>query len=217
LATGIVCGGAQGLAVTYLKVPPFVVTLGGLSAFRGMTLWVSRAAPISGFDSSVRWWGQGAIGPVPVPVILFLAAAVICHVVLSQTRYGRQIYAVGGNEEAAHLVGIANDRVLVSVYMIVGALAGLAGFILMGRLNTAEAVAGYGYELTVIAAVVIGGTSLFGGTGSVIGTIIGAVLIGVMVNGLVLMNVSSYIQQVVIGLMIIAAVAFDRFAALMRE
>jgi ribose/xylose/arabinose/galactoside ABC-type transport system permease subunit len=157
------------------------------------------------------------IGPVPVPVILFLGAAVICHVVLSQTRYGRQIYAVGGNQEAAHLVGIANDRIVVSVYVIVGALAGLAGFILMGRLNTAEAVAGYGYELTVIASVVIGGTSLFGGSGSVAGTMIGAVLIGVMVNGLVLLNVSSYIQQVIIGVMIIAAVGFDRFVASLRE
>jgi ribose/xylose/arabinose/galactoside ABC-type transport system permease subunit len=217
LATGAVCGGAQGIAITRLKVPPFVVTLGGLSAFRGLTLWVSGAGPISGFDPSIRWWGQGLIGPVPVPVILFLAAAVICHVVLSQTRYGRQIYAVGGNQEAAHLVGIANDRILVSVYVIVGALAGLAGFILMGRLNTAEAIAGSGYELTVIAAVVIGGTSLFGGSGSVAGTMIGAILIGVLVNGLVLLNVSSYIQQVIVGLMIVAAVGFDRFVASLRE
>jgi inositol transport system permease protein len=217
VATGAICGVAQGAAITQLKVPPFVVTLGGLSAFRGLTLWVSGAGPISGFDPSIRWWGQAAVGPVPVPVILFLVAAAICHVVLSQTRYGRQIYAVGGNQEAAHLVGIANDRILVSVYVIVGALAGLAGFILMGRLNTAEAIAGGGYELTVIAAVVIGGTSLFGGSGSVAGTMIGAILIGVMVNGLVLMNVSSYIQQVIIGLMIVAAVAFDRFVASLRE
>jgi len=217
LAVGALCGGAQGIAITRLKVPPFVATLGGLSAFRGLTLWVSGAAPISGFDPSVLWWGQGTIGPVPAPVILFLVAAVVCHVILSQTRYGRQIYAVGGNQEAAHLVGIANDRIVVSVYVIVGALAGLAGFILMGRLNTAEAIAGNGYELTVIAAVVIGGTSLFGGSGSVAGTMIGAVLIGVMVNGLVLMNVSSYIQQVIVGLMIVAAVAFDRFVASLRE
>ena len=217
LAVGALCGGVQGIAITRLKVPPFVVTLGGLSAFRGLTLWVSGAAPVSGFDFSVQWWGQGTIGPVPVPVILFLGAAAVCHVVLSQTRYGRQIYAVGGNQEAAHLVGIANDRIVVSVYVIVGALAGLAGFILMGRLNTAEAIAGSGYELTVIAAVVIGGTSLFGGSGSVAGTMIGAVLIGVMVNGLVLMNVSSYIQQVIVGFMIVAAVAFDRFVASLRE
>ena len=217
LAVGGLCGVAQGVAITRLKVPPFVATLGGLSAFRGLTLWVSGAAPVSGFDASIRWWGQGAFGPVPVPVILFIVAALVCHVVLSQTRYGRQIYAVGGNQEAAHLVGIANDRILVSVYVIVGALAGLAGFILMGRLNTAEAIAGSGYELTVIAAVVIGGTSLFGGSGSVAGTMIGAILIGVMVNGLVLMNVSSYIQQVIIGLMIVAAVAFDRFVASLRE
>jgi ribose/xylose/arabinose/galactoside ABC-type transport system permease subunit len=217
VAIGTLCGLIQGLGITRLKVPPFVVTLGGLSIFRGLTLWYSGGGPISGFDADLRWWGQGLVGPVPVPVILFLGAAVICHIVLRHTRYGRQVYAVGGNPEAARLSGLPVDRIILSVYVIVGFFSGLAGFVLDARLNSAEAVAGLGYELTVIASVVIGGTSLFGGAGSIAGTVIGATLIGVLVNGLVLNNVSSYIQQVIIGLIIILAVAFDRYVKTRRS
>ena len=216
IAIGVAGGLLQGLGITRLKVPPFVVTLGGLSAFRGLTLWYSNGGPISGFEADMRWWGQGQIGPVPVPVIIFLSAALICHIVLRYTRYGRHVYAVGGNAEAARLSGLSVDRITLSVYVVVGFFAGLAGFVLSARLNSAEAVAGMGYELTVIASVVIGGTSLFGGSGSIGGTVVGAVLIGVLVNGLVLNNVSSYIQQIIIGLIIIAAVAFDRFVKTQR-
>jgi len=132
--------------------------------------------------------------------------------VLTYTRFGRHVYAVGGNLEAARLSGLPVRRILVAVYVIVGFFAGLAGFMLSARLNSSEAVAGIGYELTVIASVVIGGTSLFGGSGSVAGTVIGSILIGVLINGLVLMNVSSYIQQIIIGVIIVLAVAFDQFA-----
>ncbi len=211
IGVGVLCGLIQGLGITRLKVPPFVVTLGGLSAYRGLTLWFSGGGPISGFEAPYRWWGQGMVGPVPVPVILFLGCAAVCHIVLRHTRYGRRVYAVGGNPEAARLSGLSVDRILLSVYVIVGFFAGLAGFVLSARLNSSEAVAGIGYELTVIASVVIGGTSLFGGQGSIMGTVVGATLIGVLVNGLVLNNVSSYIQQVIIGLIIISAVAFDRY------
>jgi inositol transport system permease protein len=216
IGMGLLGGFLQGLGITRLKVPPFVVTLGGLSAFRGLTLWFSGGGPISGFDADYRWWGQGLIGQVPVPVLLFLLTAILCHVILRHTRYGRHVYAVGGNPEAARLSGLNVDRIILSVYVIVGTLAGLAGFVLSARLNSAEAVAGIGYELTVIASVVIGGTSLFGGAGSIWGTVIGAILIGVLVNGLVLNNVSSYIQQIIIGLIIIAAVAFDRYVKTQR-
>ena len=149
---------------------------------------------------------------MPVPVIVFLAFAIIAHIVLTYTRFGRHVYAVGGNVEAARLSGLPVRRILVAVYVIVGFFSGLAGFMLSARLNSSEAVAGIGYELTVIASVVIGGTSLFGGTGGVIGTVIGSVLIGVLINGLVLMNVSSYVQQIIIGVIIVLAVAFDQFA-----
>ena len=208
---GVGAGVLQGLATTWLNVPPFVVTLGGLSAFRGAALLYSGGGPISAFDADYRFWGQGKLGPVPVPVLIFLGAALLCHIVLRHTRYGRHVYAVGGNVEAARLSGLDVRGLTLSVYVIVGFFAGLAGFVLSSRLNSSEAVAGAGYELTVIAAVVIGGTSLFGGIGGVAGTVVGAILIGVLINGLVLMNVSPYIQQIIIGVIIVLAVAFDRF------
>jgi ribose/xylose/arabinose/galactoside ABC-type transport system permease subunit len=212
MAVGLLGGLIQGTAITRLKVPPFVVTLGGLSVFRGLALMISASGPISGFDAAYRWWGQGRIGPVPVPVIIFLGIAAVAFVVLRYTRYGRQVYAVGGNREAARLSGVNVRRVLLSVYVVIGFLSGLAGFVLSARLNSSEAVAGIGYELNVIASVVIGGTSLFGGVGTIFGTVIGSILIGVLINGLVLMDVNPYVQQITIGLILVAVVAFDQFA-----
>jgi ribose/xylose/arabinose/galactoside ABC-type transport system permease subunit len=217
LAIGLLGGWLQGTAITRLKVPPFVVTLGGLTAFRGAALLFSGGGPISGFDASYSWWGQGRIGPVPIPALFFIGFAVIAHLVLRYTAFGRHVYAVGGNSAAAELMGVNVRRIITSVYVISGFFAGLAAFILSARLNSAEAVAGLGFELTVIAAVVIGGTSLFGGVGSVFGTVIGAMLIGVLSNGLVLLNVSSFIQQILIGFIIIAAVAFDKYAEARRQ
>jgi inositol transport system permease protein len=217
IAVGILGGLLQGIAITKLKVPAFVVTLGGMSVFRGAALLFASGGPISGFQPDYTWWGQGRIFSVPVPVIIFLVAAVIAHVVLSYTRYGRRVYAVGGNPEAARLAGVNVNWVIASVYVIMGFFAGLGAFVLSARLNSAEAVAGTGYELTVIASVVIGGTSLFGGSGSIFGTVIGTVLIGVLLNGLVLMNVNSYIQQIIIGVIIVLAVAFDTFAKSRRK
>jgi inositol transport system permease protein len=217
IAVGLLGGLLQGVAITKLKVPAFVVTLGGMSVFRGAALLFAAGGPISGFEPSFTWWGQGKILAVPVPVIIFLVAAVIAHVVLSYTRYGRRIYAVGGNPEAARLAGLNVTAIISSVYVIMGFFSGLGAFVLAARLNSAEAVAGTGYELTVIASVVIGGTSLFGGTGSIFGTVVGSLLIGVLLNGLVLMNVNSYIQQIIIGVIIVLAVAFDTFAKSRRR
>jgi inositol transport system permease protein len=209
---GVAGGWLQGQAITRFKVPPFVVTLGGMSVFRGAALLFAGGGPISGFDPNYVWWGQGKIGPVPVPVIIFVVFAILAHIVLRYTRYGRQVYAVGGNPEAARLSGLPVRRVIGSVYIIMGFFAGLGAFVLSARLNSSEAVAGIGYELTVIASVVIGGTSLFGGVGTIFGTVVGTVLIGVLLNGLVLMDISSYIQQIIIGVIIVLAVAFDTFA-----
>jgi inositol transport system permease protein len=217
IAIGLLGGLLQGVAITRLKVPAFVVTLGGMSVFRGAALLFAAGGPISGFQPDYTWWGQGRIAGVPVPVIIFLVSAVIAHVVLSYTRYGRRVYAVGGNPEAARLAGLNVNFVIGSVYVIMGFFAGLGAFVLSARLNSAEAVAGTGYELTVIASVVIGGTSLFGGSGSIFGTVIGTILIGVLLNGLVLMNVNSYIQQIIIGVIIVLAVAFDTFAKSRRK
>ena len=171
---GLLAGTVNGVCITKLKVPAFVVTLGGLSAYRGTALLVSDGGPISGFNEAYRWIGQGKIGMVPIPVIIFLVFIVLCHIVLKYTVYGRYIYSVGGNPEAARLSGINIDLIIISTYIITGFLVGLAAFILSARLNSAEAVAGMGYELNVIAVVVVGGTSLFGGRGNILGTIIGA-------------------------------------------
>jgi inositol transport system permease protein len=217
VAIGIAGGLIQGAAITKAKVPPFVVTLGGMSVFRGAALLISGGGPISGFAPEFQFWGQGRIWGIPTPVIIFIGFAILTHLVLRYTRFGRQVYAVGGNPEAARLSGLKVPRILLSVYVIMGFFSGLAGFVLAARLNSAEAVAGIGYELTVIASVVIGGTSLFGGVGTIFGTVIGVVLIGVLLNGLVLMNVSSYIQQIIIGLIIVLAVAFDTFAKSRRR
>ena len=217
IAVGLAAGAVQGLAITRLRVPPFVVTLGGLTAWRGAALLLSGGGPISGFTPEYTWWGQGRIEGVPVPVIIFLAAAVLAHVVLRHSRFGLHVYAVGGNTAASNLNGVNTRRVILLVYVIVGFTCGLASFLLSARLNSAEAVAGMGLELDVIAAVVIGGTSLFGGVGGVVGTVVGALLIGVLRNGLVLLNISPFIQQIVIGLILVAAVAFDQYAAARRR
>lgn len=211
-AAGALIGYCQGKAVTFFNIPSFIVTLGGMTIWRGATLILNDGSAISGFDPGYRWWGTGSIAAVPVPIMLFGLIAALGFVTQRYTRYGRYIYAVGGNPEAARLNGLDVPAIITSVYLIVGALAGLAGFLLSARLGAAEAVGGIGYELRVIASVVIGGTSLSGGRGGVGGTIIGALLIGVLTNGLVIMHVSSYWQQVVIGLIIVAAVAFDTYA-----
>jgi len=214
---GLLAGTLNGVCITKLKVPAFVVTLGGLSAYRGTALIVSDGGPISGFNEAYRWIGQGKIGMVPIPVIIFLVFIVLCHIVLKYTVYGRYIYSVGGNPEAARLSGINIDLIITSTYIITGFFVGLSAFILSARLNSSEAVAGMGYELNVIAIVVVGGTSLFGGMGSILGTIIGAMLFGVLQNGLVLLNVSSYIQQIIIGIILVLAVTFDKFSKSARQ
>ncbi|MEE5062708.1 ABC transporter permease [Pseudomonas frederiksbergensis] len=211
-AVGTMAGYLHGKVVTRFGVPAFIVTLGGLTVWRGATLIVNDGAPVSGFNEAFRWWGRGDVLGVPVPVLVFLVVALVGYVALRYTRYGRQVYAVGGNPEAARLSGLSVQSVVLSVYVITGFLAGLAGFLLSARLGSAEAVAGTGYELRIIASVVIGGTSLFGGLGGVGGTIVGALLIGVLINGLVIMNVSAYYQQVVIGIIIVLAVGFDTYA-----
>ncbi len=211
ILVGTAAGLLQGVTTTVFNVPPFVVTLGGMSLFRGITLLVGDGGPISGFDAGYRWWGRGDILGVPVPVVLFVCGTALAWYVLNYTRYGRSVYAVGANPEAARLSGINVKFVIASVYTITGFCAGLAGFVLSARLNSAEAVAGVGFELRVIASVVIGGTSLFGGIGSVLGTAAGALLIGVLLNGLVMLNVKPFWQQIVIGIIIVAAVAFDTY------
>ena len=212
VGVGLLIGFIHGFFIAKLHVPAFIVTLGGLGAWRGATLLWSNGQPISRFSDDFTYWGKESIGPVPILAIIFVALALIAHIVLKYTRYGRWIYALGGNAEAARLSGLNTTAITMSVYVISGFCAGLGGFLLTSRLNSAEQVAGQNFELQAIAAVVIGGTSLFGGEGGVIGTLIGALLIGILNNGLVQMNVSPYYQPIVIGGIIVLSVYIDQLA-----
>ena len=210
VGVGIALGLIQGFLIGKLGIPAFIVTLGGLGAFRGATLVWSGGQPISTFSDDFRYWGQGYVGRIPVPVIIFLAFVAVGHIVLKYTRYGRWIYALGGNREAARLSGLNTTLLTMSVYVISGFCAGLGGFLLTSRLNSAEQVAGQNYELQAIAAVVIGGTSLFGGEGGVLGAFVGALLIGTLNNGLVILGVSPNYQPIVIGGIIVLSVYLDQ-------
>ena len=210
IAVGLIIGLVHGIFIAYLRVPAFIVTLGGLGAWRGATLLWSSGQPISSFSKDFTHWGKGSVGEIPIPVIFFVGMVLVAHVVLRYTRYGRWVYALGGNAEAARLSGLNTRMITTSVYVISGLCAGISAFLLTSRLNSAEQVAGQNYELQAIASVVIGGTSLFGGAGGVLGTMIGAVLIGVLNNGLVQMNVSAYYQPIVVGVIIVLSVYVDQ-------
>ena len=207
---GVVIGLANGLLITSLRITPFIVTLGMLSVVRGLTLIVSEGRPVFGFPEGFNAIA-GRVGPVPTPALIAGALAVAAWFLLRFTRLGEYTYAIGGNEEATRLAGVAVDRSKVTVYVLCSSLAAVAGIVLTARLRNAEPNMATGYELDAIAATVMGGTSLFGGEGGVVGTVIGALIIATLRNGLTLLNVQSYYQPVAIGLVIILAVALDRF------
>ncbi|UCF39390.1 MAG: ABC transporter permease [Acidobacteriota bacterium] len=210
ILAGSGCGLVNGLIVTRGKVAPFIVTLGMLTVARGLALVVSGGRPVSNLSSSFTVLGGGAIIGIPIPVLILCVVAFASHVFLKRTRPGRYIYAVGGNEAAAYASGINVTAVKTLAYAVCGGLAGLAGIVLAARITTGQPNAGIAYELDAIAAAVIGGTSLSGGVGGIVGTLLGALLMGVLNNGLDLMNVSSYWQQIVKGLIIVGAVWFDQ-------
>ncbi len=209
LAAGLLCGAVNGALVTLGRLPPFIATLGMMSVARGAALMLSDGRPISGFPEALRALATGRVGGVPVPVLVMLAVYLVAHVVLSRTLLGRYTYAIGGNEEAAALSGIAVRWYKGAVYAISGLLSALTALVLVARLDSAQPIAGIMYELDAIAAVVIGGTSLLGGSGSVMGTLVGALIMAVLRNGLNLLGVSSYVQQVAIGVVIVVAVLVD--------
>lgn len=209
LCVGLACGLANGLLITKGKLPPFISTLGMMSVARGAALMVTQGRPISGFSESFRFIANGEIVHVPVSVILMIVVYILAHFVLTRTKLGRYTYAIGGNEEAAILSGVNVKFYKTVIYGICGMLSGLAAVILTARLNSAQPIAGIMYELDAIAATVIGGTSLMGGEGRILGTLIGAFIMGVLRNGLNLLGVSSFIQQIVIGSVIIIAVLID--------
>lgn len=209
LGVGLSCGMINGLLITQGRIPPFISTLGMMSVARGAALLYTKGRPVSGFSENFRYLATGEIFHIPVPVIIMGVVYIIAHFVLNRTKLGRYAYAIGGNEEAAILSGINVKLYKTMVYALCGLLSGLAALILTARLNSAQPIAGNMYELDAIAATVIGGTSLMGGEGTVLGTLIGALIMGVLRNGLNLLGVSSFIQQIVIGSVIIIAVLLD--------
>jgi len=210
LMCGTFIGFLNGQLITKLRLPPFIVTLGMLSMGRGLAYVVTKGWPVSGFPEKFMVLGQGYIWVIPVPVIFMVVVAVLAFIFLNRTVVGRHLYAIGGNETAAHLSGVPVNRVKIIAYTISGFTSALAGILLIARLGVAQSNAGQSYELDAIAASVIGGTSLMGGEGTILGVIIGAAIMGVLRNGLVLLGVSAFWQQFALGAIIVLAVTVDR-------
>jgi ribose/xylose/arabinose/galactoside ABC-type transport system permease subunit len=208
IVVGIIGGSINGLVIAGAGVNPLIVTLGTLTAYRGLVVWY-RVNPIYGLQDYYQVIGQGTIAGIPVPVIVLLLVAVAAWIVLSFTRFGRYVYAVGGNREAARAAGINVGFVTFAVYAISGLCVGIAALVFTSRLMAAQAISGQGFELQAIAAAVIGGASLFGGRGRISNTIVGAVIMGVLFNGFVMLDVPQPIQQMFVGVIIIVAVWLD--------
>src|SRR5919112_6589016 len=212
LAAGAACGLANGVAIAALRIPPFIVTLGAMGIYRGVALLATDGKAVVGLPQGFGWLAEGELlGFVPVPLLFVVAVALLTHFLLSGTRAGRYCYAVGSSVEAARYAGVRVSRYQVMFYVFLGALAGLAGAIESARLVTGQPTAGEGYELRVIAAVVIGGGALSGGQGGGVGGPLRAPLIGVLSNRANLLGISSFTQQIVIGTVIVLAVTFDEF------
>lgn len=212
LGLGLILGLVNGILITKGKLAPFIVTLATMTIFRGLTLVYMDGRPIAGpkDDFAFQFLGKGQFFGIPFQVILFIIAYLILWILLTKTSYGRKIYAVGGNEKASFISGIKIDKVKILVYVISALMAVLSGLVLTSRLNSAQPTAGSAYEMDAIAAVVLGGTSMTGGNGSLTGTLIGILILGVLNNGLNLLGVSSFYQQIVKGVVILIAVLIDR-------
>ena len=210
-AVGALVGSINGSLVAKTKIPPFIATLGTYTAIRGAAMLYTNGRPVSDLSDGYNFIGQGDLFGVPVPILILVGMAVITHVLYSGTKFGKYIYAIGGNEQAARVSGINVDRYKMMIYVYAGFLAGLAGLVVSSRIGSGQPGQGVGYELDAIAAAVIGGTSLSaGGIGTVAGTIVGALIIGVLNNTLDLMNVSAYWQQIIKGCIIVGAVILDQ-------
>ncbi len=217
LALGALMGLFNGVFVAWARIAPFIVTLGGLTIFRGATLVYTDGRPITGLPDAFDALGNGVALGIPVPVWVMLGFLGLTHFLLRFTALGRAVYAVGGNEEAARLSGIPVAATKLFAYAYAGLASALGALVLTGRLNSAQPTAGAGYELDAIAAVVVGGTSLFGGRGGVLGTFVGAAIIGVLNNGMNLLDVSAFYQQIVKGGVILGALLIDRMVSARKD
>lgn len=210
LGFGLFCGIVNGLFISYGDLPPFIVTLATMSLFMGCLLLFTSGAPITIGNDAYKFIGKGEILGIGVPIIILIVVYLIAFFILSYTRFGRSVYSIGGNEEATRLSGINVKINKVYVYAISGLLAGLGGVILTARLGSAQPTAGQGYELDAIAAVILGGTSLSGGQGFVLPTVVGALILGILTNVLTLLNVNPYVSNILKGVVILLAVIIDR-------
>ena len=210
LLTGLLIGLFIGLIRVYFNVPSFIITLALFTSLRSMGYVITNAFPISPLPSQVYWLGKGFVGPIPVPVIIMFVFYVIGYILLNHTSYGRSVYAVGGNEVASRLSGLNTKAVKISAFMLNSFLATLSATILASRLDSGTPTVASGWELDVIAAVIIGGTALKGGAGNILGTFLGAIFVAVLNNGMILLGVSTYVQGVISGLVILIAVLFSR-------
>ncbi|MDD2534500.1 MAG: ABC transporter permease [Eubacteriales bacterium] len=209
LSVGLVVGLINGFLVAYAKLPPFIATMGTWTTVRGLALLYSNGRPVNDLKDEFTYLGGGRFLGVPVPILVLIAVAILTHLLLTSTRLGRHVFAIGGNEQAAIIGGINVKIVKLAVYVYASTLAALSGLLLTGRIASGQSALGVGYELDAIAAAVIGGTSLTGGIGSIVGTISGALVIGVINNGMDLLNVNMYWQQIAKGMIIVIAVFLD--------
>ncbi|MBS3987753.1 MAG: ribose ABC transporter permease [Erysipelothrix sp.] len=211
LIVGLLIGLVNGLLISKGKLQPMIATLSTMMVFRGVTLYISNGVPVSRLgDGFLGWIGRGNVMGIPTPVYVLIAVTIVMSIILNYTTFGKKVYAIGGNIKAARLSGIKVENMLIYVYMISGFLSALAGIILTSRIDSAVPTAGQSFELNAIAAVVIGGASLQGGRGRVVGTFFGILIIAVIANGLNIIGTSAYLQQIMTGIIIISAVIFDR-------
>jgi len=209
VAVGVLCGFGNGFLTAKARVPSFIVTLGTATALRGITLLYTNGAPISNLSEQFKFFGGGSILGVPLLGFILIGVFLVMFYIMEKTKFGRHVYAVGGNEKATFLSGINTQKIKIIVFMIAGLLAGFSGALLASRVNAGSPIAGRGYELDAIAAAVIGGISISGGVGKIYGTLVGALLLTVITNGLDMLGVSSYYQDIISGVIIIAAVYMD--------
>lgn len=214
MLSGAIFGALNGVLITYGKAAPFIVTLATQTVFRGLTYVFTNGNPITGTKMNnnfgFQFFGQGYLFGIPFPVYVMIFFYILAYILLHRTSFGKKTYAIGGNEKAAFVAGIKNKKILIFIYTICGFLSAVAGMILTSRLGSAQPDAGVAYEMDAIAAVVLGGTSLAGGKGKLSGTLVGALIIGVLNNGMNLLGISSFYQQIVKGIVILIAVLLDR-------
>jgi len=213
LTAGTIIGVASGLIIVAIGIPDFIVTLAMMSIVRGIVMVYTKAVPIYGFEQNYFFLGQGYLGPIPFPVVLAVVVFLAGYIVLKFTRFGRHVYAVGGSREVARLAGIDIKRVRVIVYAISGFMAALCGLVLSSRTAAAVPTSGVGYEMDAIASVVLGGTYLFGGKGSILGTLLGLTVLGILSNGLILIGVNPFYVTIVKGVVLLIAISVSKSAA----